>query len=597
MSVTLESRARIRALIGAIDTKTGYKHLDLVSAVQSVCDGFAVTMPESPSEGVTLESGGRLLALRDAINAQTGHTDATLTAGIQRLCDGYTEQAPLYSFGALADLHIQYGGTEAYSGANDLQRALTYLRDRVAFTCICGDLVAYTTDDGDVSNYGTTNYMEQYRLCVEQYAGDMPVYECAGNHETYTWTADGGTASGDIDAEEWEATTGNELYYTFTQNGDVFIMLGLKSERKDDLFPDGALEWLAATLEANKDRRCFVFQHVPELADKTADPSGCYSDMLEGTSGQAFVALMRQYPNVVWFHGHTHLTLGFELYPISEERGYKSVHVPSLGSPRFYNADTNSLENYYYENGVQVWGSTLVEGYIVDVYVSKIVVRGIDFAAGADKVEVEPMAEEAYALMIRQGASVLPEGYTQVEYIESTGTQYIDTGYDPVKNTAIEIGYEFTSIPASNFYYVFGNYNAAGKNSTRLMTNRSTGKTVINMFTATDASNFEISSAKGVNTRYDDVVSNGAYTTNGTAYTIPDTTEGTSNSRNLVLFANYADGRKSYMKLYYCRIREGDTLIRDYIPCLDANGVPCLYEAVAGATYYNDGTGSFDYAI
>ncbi len=33
----------------------------------------------------------------------------------------------------------------------------------------------------------------------------------------------------------------------------------------------------------------------------------------------------------------------------------------------------------------------------------------------------------------------LPYGYTQIDYIESTGTQYIDTGYIPVQNDEFEI--------------------------------------------------------------------------------------------------------------------------------------------------------------
>ena len=35
----------------------------------------------------------------------------------------------------------------------------------------------------------------------------------------------------------------------------------------------------------------------------------------------------------------------------------------------------------------------------------------------------------------------LPDGYTQLDYIESTGTQYIDTGYYPNQNTSVEITY------------------------------------------------------------------------------------------------------------------------------------------------------------
>ena len=57
----------------------------------------------------------------------------------------------------------------------------------------------------------------------------------------------------------------------------------------------------------------------------------------------------------------------------------------------------------------------------------------------------------------------LPSGYTQVEYIESTGTQYIDTGYIPNNNSEIEtVSHSLFSQKQPN-----NNYNEKGiKNCT-----------------------------------------------------------------------------------------------------------------------------------
>ena len=38
---------------------------------------------------------------------------------------------------------------------------------------------------------------------------------------------------------------------------------------------------------------------------------------------------------------------------------------------------------------------------------------------------------------------------------------------------------------------------------------------------------------------------------------------------------------------------ENDVLVRDMIPCLDNNGIPCMYDTVSGKTFYNQGTGEF----
>ena len=288
----------------------------------------------------------------------------------------------LYSFGVLSDLHMQY-----VTGTEDLQRALTYLSERVPFTCICGDLVAWASQE----------YMAQYKAVANAYRGDMLLYEVAGNHESYPALGVGSN----IDETLWEETTGKPVYYSFSQGDDVFVMLGMKSERANDLFTDGALEWFGNTLEANRNKRCFVFFHAPELSDKTADPSGTWSSLMTGTSGAAFLALVKHYKNIVWFHGHTHVTLGVEQPPVSDiyVMGYRSIHIPSLVSPRFYNPSTGTLEDYYIdEHGTKIWGSTLAEGYIVDVYDGKIVVRGINYAAGQSKTEVEPFEHEIYLL-------------------------------------------------------------------------------------------------------------------------------------------------------------------------------------------------------
>ena len=33
------------------------------------------------------------------------------------------------------------------------------------------------------------------------------------------------------------------------------------------------------------------------------------------------------------------------------------------------------------------------------------------------------------------------------------------------------------------------------------------------------------------------------------------------------------------------------------IPCLDENGVPCMYDTISKQTFYNQGTGEFKWSI
>lgn len=297
------------------------------------------------------------------------------------------ENVLLYSFGLLSDLHIQYD-----TGKEDFKRALTYLRDKVPFTCVCGDLVSYATEEN----------MVQYREYVDAYSGGMPLYECAGNHDTYDFAngeVKAGILAGEL-LERWVDATGKENpNYSFEYGDDVFIFLSMKSDNPDDMFYGDGVKWLSEVLEANKSKRCFVFQHVQDSEDDTADPSNAYSDILNGISGREFLRLIKKYDNTIWFHGHTHLTFQGDYTPINESLGYRSVHIPSLASPRFYNEKQGVLENFYFdENNIKIWGALLSEGYIVDVYSDKIVLRGVNFASGSGRNQVELLDNKVFTL-------------------------------------------------------------------------------------------------------------------------------------------------------------------------------------------------------
>ena len=47
------------------------------------------------------------------------------------------------------------------------------------------------------------------------------------------------------------------------------------------------------------------------------------------------------------------------------------------------------------------------------------------------------------------------------------------------------------------------------------------------------------------------------------------------------------------VRLYRCKFWQGGTLVRDFQPVLDENGVACLYDAVTDELFYNAGSGSF----
>ena len=67
-------------------------------------------------------------------------------------------------------------------------------------------------------------------------------------------------------------------------------------------------------------------------------------------------------------------------------------------------------------------------------------------------------------------------------------------------------------------------------------------------------------------------------------------------SHTMYLFGVNSNGSASFLspiKLYSCQIYDNGTLVRDFWPCYDPDGVACLYDKVEKKYYYNAGTGAF----
>lgn len=263
-----------------------------------------------------------------------------------------------YSFGALSDVHV------GDSMKARFKKTLTYLADveKVAFTCISGDL----------TNEGTDAQLQAFGQYLNEYSPNTPVYVVTGNHDLQSRTSE-------APFDFMQPYVGQDLYYTFTQGNDVFIMFGMSgwySYTRSQTFSDASLQWLYETLEANRNKRCFLFAHPPRFdgSGKPYEPVPT-GDLLTGTTGTVFKSLLEHYKNVIFFHGHTHIS--FEAQKDVSYANYDrmygchSVHIPSLMAVKTinstgdgYDGDTNT--------GV---------GYVVDVYENHIVLRGRDFVS------------------------------------------------------------------------------------------------------------------------------------------------------------------------------------------------------------------------
>lgn len=163
---------------------------------------------------------------------------------------------------------------------------------------------------------------------------------------------------------------------------------------------------------------------------------------------------------------------------------------------------------------------------------------------------------------------ILPIGYTQLAYIQSTGTQYIDTGIIPSVGYRAEVDFQATSEPTSNWWVLSAVVSAsklwrAGINTSSFRTDGG--------FT------YNQTSSKTSRT-----IATGTCTT---SLTIP-----------LYLFAQNEGGACEFGKyrLYKCKIYDNtNKLVRYFVPAKNSSGVVGLYDKVNNKFYTASGSGSF----
>lgn len=211
-------------------------------------------------------------------------------------------------------------------------------------------------------------------------------------------------------------------------------------------------------------------------------------------------------------------------------------------------------------------------------------------------------------MQVASDPNALPVGCVRCEYLEGTGTQYIDTGKVVYPDQDINIDFEFTT--GSGTYVIVG-WRWQG--------------------TASDPYGFIINKLPNVNIQ----IYYGTHPSNNTGIVLKDNRNNvviSPNNKKIIVngtvasgnydttFTNAYNGDKGSeyhcaiftaniagtfikntvtpMKLYgYLITNSKGECVQNLVPILDPNGKPCMYDTVSKKFHYNKGTGQFLYKI
>lgn len=202
------------------------------------------------------------------------------------------------------------------------------------------------------------------------------------------------------------------------------------------------------------------------------------------------------------------------------------------------------------------------------------------FMAGAEAVPSPdtPMDIVCNNGVLKYNSYGLPSGYTKLEYIESSDTQYIDTGIKPDVNTKIEaiIGRNSQLITSDNGIFGTGYFGCRWASDSVLRGG----------FGTTDWTNTNVTQLDKNNIQFE----TGNFKYNSEMLSVRT---GSSFGSNSILLFAITTANKSATRLYSFAIYQNNVLVRDFIPAKNSSDVVGMYDTISQTFFTNAGTGTF----
>ena len=190
------------------------------------------------------------------------------------------------------------------------------------------------------------------------------------------------------------------------------------------------------------------------------------------------------------------------------------------------------------------------------------------------------------------------DDYTEVEYLEATGSQYLDSNYIPNINTIIKGKYLHSENSADT--PLFGSRTSSMTNSYTFWAHPS-DHTITSYKSQMIFNDVAKTFSDGnlphgqINAFY---YSKSLFRLNGVEMSV--STNSGSPELSLIIFGlrngSSIDSRKFIGRIYEFNISENGTAVRDFVPCIrNSDNKPGMYDRANNVFYTNQGSGEFKY--
>lgn len=315
---------------------------------------------------------------------------------------------------------------------------------------------------------------------------------------------------------------------------------------------------------------------------------------------------------------------------LSLEAGDPFIYIPdedieldAEGSPETIEVDCNTewtVEHPQWEDGGNLYVDYEGKGAGEAVFTSDVN-EGLDremsvtFSEGVHDVEKlvkqegkREIFEKGFVLKGGGTFNVLKQAtpYTRLAYLESTGKQWIDTGFDFDYNhdTVLRAEAEALSTGRSIVMgsYYDGNYRCVAiefGGTSNSHAGAARGYIMLKKSGALDmwSSNASINVKRNISLTFTASNRKAVLYFDGEVKT-GTSSAGTLSSKNTVRM--FLDARTSNasaiqypLRIYSAQIKQDGVFVRDFIPVLDPSGVACMFDRISKEYFYNKGTGSF----